>query len=159
MPYLIDGNNLCGAARDRRLGLPIGEAEMVHTLAEFASRRRCFLTVVFDGPATGRRGAADGGKAGRVTVRYSGSKRSADDWILDHAGGFADPRAITLVTSDRALASRARSLGCRVVGCRQFADAVHRAAARGGAGGLEAGDEKPLAADVEDWERYFAGED
>ena len=157
MPYLIDGNNLCGAARDRRLGLPTDEAEMVLALADFAGSRRCSLTVVFDGPAASRRGAADRGRAGRVTVRYSGSRRSADDWILDHARGLADPRAITLVTSDRALASRARSLGCRVIGCRAFSEALHRAAARSGGGAGE--EEKPLAADVEEWERYFAGED
>src|SRR5262245_38185915 len=156
MPYLIDGNNLCGAARDRRLGLPTGEAEMVLALADFAGIRRCSITVVFDGPAAGRRGAADRGRAGRVTVRYSGSRRSADDWILDHVGGFADPRAITLVTSDRALASRARSLGCRVIGCRQFSEALHQAASRSGGQGEE---EKPLPGDLEEWERYFAGED
>ena len=58
MPYLIDGNNLCGAARDRRLGLPTDEAEMVLLLADFAwltgatgsSMRRCeriFETLMF----------------------------------------------------------------------------------------------------------------
>jgi predicted RNA-binding protein with PIN domain len=149
VPYLVDGNNLCGAGRDRRLGLPTDQDDMVRLLNDFATRRSTRLTVVFDGPAAAGRVR---GSPGRVRVLHSGAGRTADDTIVALAGGTSAPRDITLVSSDRELGARVRALGCRVMGCRQFAETVHRARAR-------SGDEKPAAVDIDLWERYFAGED
>jgi len=149
VPYLIDGNNLCGAGRDRRLGLPTGRDDMVRLLNDFAARRSTRLTVVFDGPAPPR-GAR--GSPGRVRVAHSGAGRTADDAIVALAEGSDAPEDITLVSTDRELRARVRSLGCRVMGCRQFAETVHRSRAR-------PAEEKPATVDVELWERYFAGDD
>lgn len=148
MPYLIDGSNLCGAARDRRLGLPTGEEEMVRRLAAFASRRRTRLTVVFDGPAGPRRAT---GRAGGVTVIYSGGQE-ADDRIVAIVERDARRPDITLVTSDRGLRARVRALGARVIGCREFSGILAKTAA-------EEADEKPLPGDIEKWARYFSGEE
>lgn len=152
MPYLVDGNNLCGAARDRRLGLPVDEAAMVACLSAFAERRAGWMTVVFDGPAGDRRGAARASRAGRLKVAFSGSGRIADDLIVEMAARSGVPADVIVVTSDRRLRARVRELGCRAIGCREFAGRVAAASAA-------AGEEKPLPGDVEAWERYFRGEE
>ncbi len=149
MPYLIDGNNLCGAGRDRRLHLPTGEPEMVAVLADFATRRSGALTVVFDGPAGPGRSP---GRPGRVRVVHSGPRRTADDVIVDLAERSRTPADITVVTSDRELRDRVRALGCHVPGCRRFAEIIQRAPS-------PPGNDKPDRVDLDDWERYFAGDD
>lgn len=152
MPYLVDGNNLCGAARDRRLGIPTDEQEMIRCLASFAGLRGAPLTVVFDGaPGAGRQP----GRIGRLNVDYSGKGRPADDVLVDIVRASRNPRNLILVSSDRRLRDRVRVLGCRVMGCRQFAGILNRSPAPDG---HEEG-EKPAVVDVEEWERYFAGED
>jgi len=150
MPYLIDGNNLLGAGRDRRLGIPTDEREMVLRLSAFAAARRAHLTVVFDGA----RPAGARASASRIRIRYAG-KRIADDVIVDLVRSSGAPRDIVVVTSDRDLRSRVRAASGRVMGCREFAEALNTV--RGGKGGNE--EEKPDAGDVAMWERYFAGED
>ena len=153
MPYLVDGNNVCGAGRDRRLGLPTDELEMIRTLADFSARRSAMLTVVFDGPPAPRRGAGPAQRIGRVKVVYSGAGRSADDAIVDLAEQFATPKDITVVTSDRELRSRVRWLGCRVIGCRQFAGMLQKNVT------TTDPEEKPVPGDIEEWEKYFAGDE
>jgi len=148
MPYLIDGNNLLGAGRDRRLGIPTDERELVRKVAAFAGKRRGLITIVFDGPP--RSGARP--TAPRIRVLYS-QKRSADAVIVDAVRSSRAPRDIIVVTSDRDLRSRVRAASGRVMGCRDFA------AALAGADADADGDEKPSAEDVAMWERYFAGED
>jgi len=150
MPYLIDGNNLLGAARDARLALPRTERELIRVLSRFAGRRRGRLTIVFDGPPGSRQGGAAGPAAG-VKVIYSGAGRTADDVILEMAERSRAPGDIVLVTSDRALRSRARGLGCRLMGCAEFA------ARLSAAGEPAAGEEdKPAAGDAEEWLRWFS---
>ena len=149
MPYLVDGSNLAGAARDRRLGLPRDEQELVRLLASFAEARGTRLSVVFDGPAQGRGGAGRARQAGRVKVHYSGSGRTADDQIVDMVRADNAPRDVTVVTSDRDLRSRVLAAGGRVMGCTVFAEALHRVAAGGVA------EDKPLPGDIQDWEDYF----
>ena len=149
MPYLIDGNNLLGAGRDRRLGIPTDERELVLRLSAFAASRRAHLTVVFDGA----RPAGEHAAASRIRVRYAG-KRLADDVIVDLVRSSGAPRDIVVVTSDRDLRSRVRAASGRVMGCREFAEALNTRGAQGGDG-----EEKPDAGDVAMWERYFAGED
>ena len=151
--YLIDGNNLCGAARDRRLGMPTDPREMLARLTAFAAARRAFLTVVFDG-AGGLRGT------GRVRVIHSGAGRSADDRIVQLVGDHSRPADITLVSSDRDLRSRVRGLGARVMGCAEFAARMKTASLRRPDDPNDPDDpeEKPSPGDIEDWERYFTGE-
>lgn len=151
MPYLIDGNNLCGAGRDRRLGLPTKEFEMVRLLARFAARRGACLTVVFDGPKAGRAGSVE-----RVKVLFSGVGETADDVLVKIVRDSARPKDLIVVSSDRELGRRVRSLDGRVMGCRRFAEIIRQAVGQAADG---AGEEKPPPADIAEWERYFAGDD
>lgn len=145
--YLIDGNNLCGAARDRRLGMATEPREMISRVTAFAEARRTVLTIVFDG-AGGLRGT------GRVRVIHSGRGRSADDRIVELVRSCSRPRDITLISSDRELRSRVRALGARVMGCAEFAARLKAAALRS----PDDSEAKPSPGDIEDWERYFTGE-
>ena len=154
MPYLVDGNNLLGAARDRKLGLPATEEELIRALAAFAHARRASLTLVLDGPRSGRRGAGGAGSLGGVIVRYSGAGRTADDLILEMAERSGNPRDIVLVTADRALRAGARGRGCRVMGCAEFA--ARLSATRSGPAPSAGAEDKPLPGDIEEWERYFS---
>ncbi len=107
MPVLVDGNNAMhrlpggsrtrDALRRRVLGLP--------------KRSRMTIEVVFDGPPPPGVPAVE--RLGAVTVRYSGGQ-TADDLIVARIPGGGAARQWTVVTDDRALASRVRSTGARV---------------------------------------------
>ena len=122
MPYLVDGNNLCGAARDRRLGIPTDEKEMILRLQTLSSRDSQELTVVFDGTSSEGRGLGRSGWFEGVRVQYSGAGRTADEAIIQMVEARPDRREVVLVSSDRALRTSIRTLGARVMGCRRFAD-------------------------------------
>ena len=102
---LVDGTNVVGSVpdgwwRDR----PGAFARLTRRLAALPDRP---LTVVFDGPAMTR--SLDGVEV--VVVPY------ADDELAGRCAA-----GVTLVTSDRALADRARSAGAEVVGAGWLLD-------------------------------------
>ncbi len=127
MPYLVDGNNLCGAARDRRLGIPMDEKEMILRLQALCMRDSQELTVVFDGAPSEERGFGRSGAFGGVRVAYSGDGRSADDAIVELVESAPARREIVLVSSDRALRTNVRALGARVMRCRRFSELIRDA--------------------------------
>jgi hypothetical protein len=140
VPYLLDGDNLVGAALGRR-----GEAERDALVSEIAGRlRRTKARVVlyFDGPGRGS-------SLGNLTVRFSGAS-SADDAIVREIA--ASPRAgeTTVVTADRELSRRARDAGAKVVTPAEFWGRFGAEAKKGDT----RPEEKPV--DVEDWLRWFA---
>ena len=150
MPYLVDGNNLLGAARDARLGLPRDESALLRLLDRFAQARRSEILVVFDGPAGARRAAGHADRVGRARVRYAGSGRQADDLIVEMIAGWNNPAEITLVSSDNQLRGRAKVAGARVLGCAEFAGRLRDATS-----GSTSEDDKPLVGDIAEWEEYF----
>lgn len=143
MPYLLDGDNLVGAALGRR-----GEAERDALVSEIAGRlRRTKARVVlyFDGPGRGS-------SLGNLTVRFSGAS-SADDAIVREIAASPRARETTVVTADRGLSRRARDAGAQAVTPAEFWDRFGAGAKTGAA----RPEEKPV--DVEDWLRWFAEKD
>jgi predicted RNA-binding protein with PIN domain len=57
-----------------------------------------------------------------ITVRYArrGGRDAADDRIVELVSDDDDPSSLTVVTSDRTLASRVRDLGASVAGARSL---------------------------------------
>jgi hypothetical protein len=104
VPFLLDGDNLLGAQRsdERRQALA---AELRH-LAQRLGKR---ILIVFDGPGLD---SSD--------VQFSGPGRSADDRILELLRGSQDRGGWIVVTDDRPLGDRCRTLGARVERCREF---------------------------------------
>jgi predicted RNA-binding protein with PIN domain len=103
---LVDGNNVMGSRpdgwwRDR----PGAMQRLVNELDDRAARTGEAIAVVFDGREREL-------QAVRAEVAFA---RHADDAIADRAGP-----GVTVVTSDRELAGRARAKGAEVVGAGAF---------------------------------------
>jgi len=113
---LVDGNNVVGSRpdgwwRDR----PGAARRLVAELIALAARTGDRVTVVFDGrPVAGLgEGTHDG-----VHVAYArrAGRDAGDDRIVEEVARDDDPSSLTVVTSDRELAQRARALGAQVEG-------------------------------------------
>ena len=106
--WLVDGNNVMGARpdgwwRDRHGAMQ----RLVAALDDFAEATGDEVAVVFDGPDRGL-------QAVRARVAFA---PHADDAIAARAAP-----GVTVVTSDRELAARARAAGADVVGARALRD-------------------------------------
>ncbi len=117
---IVDGNNVIGSRpdgwwRDRR-----GAARrLVARLQAHTSRTREPIAVVLDGRPVPElpEGVHDG-----VLVAYTrrGGRDAADDRIIEEVARDRDPSTLTVVTSDRGLATRVRDIGARVEGAGDF---------------------------------------
>lgn len=113
---LIDGHNLIGRTPGFSLSDEEGGREGVLRRISAAKGNTARVVVFFDGD---RPGAAREERFGGVRVVYSGAGRSADDEILRRLQ-TGNPRGDTVVTSDGALARRAKALGARIETCEAF---------------------------------------
>ena len=137
MPFLVDGDNLLGAWRERSRS-DRDKRRLSGEIFRFATQQRRRVLLVFDGVPETPPPTND--------VLYSGHGRKADDLILSLLGKEADPRGWIVVTNDRPLGDRCRHLGARVERCDQFRKRLT-------AGGDE---EKPAGTiDVDDWLNWF----
>lgn len=114
MHYLVDGYNVAHAlfGREARRASPeeLREA-LLRRLRRYGHRRRK-VTVVFDG---GIAGASPGDRirgGAELEVRYA---PSADDEIVSLVRDAPAPARVRVVTRDREVETRSRSLGARVV--------------------------------------------
>lgn len=113
---LVDGNNVVGSRpdgwwRDR----PAAARRLVGELQALAARTGDDVAVVFDG-----RPVPDLPEGLHTGVRVAYARRSgrdaADDRIVEEITNDDDAGSLTVVTSDRALAQRARELGAILEG-------------------------------------------
>ena len=136
MPYFLDGNNLIGRRNP-------SEEDRRALVAEIASRlrnTRASAVLFFDG--TARRATS----LGPLRLR-DGFGANADDDILASIRASRTASEVTVVTSDRELARRARDAGASIVSPDDFWSRFGKPASR---------DQKATSAiDVEDWMRYF----
>jgi predicted RNA-binding protein with PIN domain len=127
----------------------------VEAICAFARQARKPVTIVFDGPAPVQ--GWDRTELGSVRVLYAGGGRtamSADDRILGLLEKAGRPADLTVVTSDRRLANRARSRGATILPGHKFRHTLRQCAAASAAG-----PEKPTHIDLADWTAYFNRED
>jgi predicted RNA-binding protein with PIN domain len=116
MRWIVDGMNVIGSRptgwwRDR----PGAMRDLVEELDAFAGRSGDQVTVVFDGSSFGLEGDA-------VDVLFASRRGSnaADDDIAALVERDGDAGGVSVVTSDRDLARRARAAGAAVVGAGEF---------------------------------------
>jgi predicted RNA-binding protein with PIN domain len=118
--WLVDAMNVIGSRPDGwwrdRHGAGRGLLEQLESFAGEAGEE---VTVVFDGRPF------DLPRAGTVEVVFA---RSADDAIIQALGADRDAASVTVVTSDRQLAARARAAGARVAGAGGFRRRLARGA-------------------------------
>jgi hypothetical protein len=144
MPFLIDGNNLIGAARGASRPSAEDRAALISEVADRLRRTRARAVLFFDGDAERSTGL------GALAVRPSG-RGSADDAIVEEIRKSRAPRECTVVTEDRALGSRARELGAQVISPSDFW-------ARLGKRPADASPRTEERVDADEWLRYFSDE-
>ena len=116
MRWIVDGMNVIGSRptgwwRDRSGAM----RDLVEELDAFAGRSGDHVTVVFDGSPFGLESDA-------VDVLFASRRGSnaADDEIAALVARDGDAGGLSVVTSDRDLARRARAAGAAVVGAGEF---------------------------------------
>jgi hypothetical protein len=109
----VDGCNFLGRAEGYALGDDRSRERLVTRLQDYAHRHPAHrVTAFFDGKRAVTRTVAG------VQERVTAEGRSADDTLVEALGALAqaERRRAVVVTDDRGLAQRARSLGSRVEG-------------------------------------------
>ena len=153
MPYLIDGNNLLGS-----WGGPAvpgdGRVEVLRRVAAFCRARGARATIVFDGAPF--RSELGGQELGEVSVRFPPLGSDADSVIRELIDGAARPSELTVVSSDRAVYSYARTRGAGAVSAREW-NALARGAKHHPRRPPRESSEKPEhEPDIEGWLERFS---
>ena len=128
-PVIVDGMNVIGTRPDGWWRDRDGAARrLLGRLQRLAREEGAQVTLVLDG-----RPLADlpAGRHGGVEVTYArrAGRDAGDDRIVEILDGREDRSDVTVVTSDRGLAGRARALGASIQGARsllQHLDALER---------------------------------
>ena len=150
MAYIVDGNNVMGQTPGWHRDRPKARRMLVARLAEFGRVSKARITVVFDGEPDRLLPEASAYRGVRVLYAHRGS--DADSRIEAMVETSSDRRGLTVVTSDRRLATAVRARGARVVRSGEFRSQMERT-------NLETpnpiADEAVNAGNVEEWLRYF----
>jgi predicted RNA-binding protein with PIN domain len=117
MPFLIDGHNLIPHT-GLRLDDPDDEQKLIERLRDYLVRVQKKGTVIFD---RGLPGGAGRWSNHALEVRFAPAPKPADDVIRERLRREKNPRGLTVVTSDRAVAAEARRAGARVMSSAEFA--------------------------------------
>lgn len=111
MHYWIDGYNLLFRFKrthpDSDLDLQRARQFILEELNEKVSCVQIEVSIVFD--ATWQIGEGSRSHLGALEILFTAEGETADEYILDEISHLSDPRQETLVTSDKKLASQARS--------------------------------------------------
>lgn len=91
---------------------------MIRQMAAFMGQKRRRITIVFDGQDI--KGITKMRRPAGLSVIFSRAPQKADPAILALIGKSKQPRNITVVTSDHALARMAAGSGCLTVSVEEF---------------------------------------
>jgi predicted RNA-binding protein with PIN domain len=115
--WLVDASNVIGSRPDGWWRDREGATQrLLDALREFADGEDEVVVVLDAGPAdwAGRDGAFE------VAIAPRRGRDAADDEIAARLSRDPDPSSVSVVTSDAALAERARAAGAEVVGAGAF---------------------------------------
>jgi len=120
MPLLIDGHNLIGQIPGLSLADPDDEAKLLQWLVRYHWRKKQPITVVFDpgwSPVHISRSRPPAG----ITVVYAPAGSDADKVLIDRIAHHAQPKTLTVVSSDRSIVAAAKAVGATVIRAQDFA--------------------------------------
>jgi len=144
MPYWFDGNNLIGQSAAAAGTDPRVRNEFLSTLSAYHKSGGGRFLVYFDGDDPSRSPAPAG-----VSVRYS-APLSADEYIVQQLQEIQSPSEVIVVTNDRGLMSRCRSIGAATLNWSEFSSRMSSRSAL-----PHNRREKEQAVNIEEWMRYF----
>ncbi|MEQ9093930.1 MAG: NYN domain-containing protein [Miltoncostaeaceae bacterium] len=117
--WFVDASNVVGSRPDGWWRDRDGASRRLHrALSQFARERDEAVVMVLDGPVGGLEPGPTGGLS--IAVAPAARRDAADDEIVGLLAATPEPGRVCVVTSDAALASRARALGASVEGARAF---------------------------------------
>ena len=149
MAYIVDGNNVMGQTPGWHRDKSKSRGMLLEKLAAFARLKKARVTVVFDGGPDSA--VPEGSTFHGVKVLYAERGSDADTRIERLVETAMDPRGLTIVTSDRHLTFRVRSLGATVIRSGEFRNQIQLLRSTPGA---EDGEQIEVG-DVTAWLRYF----
>lgn len=127
MIVVIDGYNILRSIYTQPLVTDKERHEFIRRIVRYASKKNIDVKLVFDG---GLYGMPDRDQKGLVEVVFTGSRETADEWILrfiENNKGYE----VAIVSSDRELVNAAQYAGMLSVRAKQFqqllADALRTA--------------------------------
>jgi predicted RNA-binding protein with PIN domain len=126
MTILVDGHNLIGQMTGLRLDDPDDEEKLMIRLRAYRARTGKPIVVYFDAGLEYQTPTRR--SAGGISIRWAGSGRRADDLIARDVSRHPNPRELTVVTSDRALQTKVRLGGARIMDAAAFAAELNRTA-------------------------------
>lgn len=152
--YLIDANNVMGKSREWQEDQDTARQKFLHELAQLGRVKKIRLTAIFDGAADPR--FADGASFRGIRILYARPGSDADSRIIEIVERERNRKALTVVTSDYALAGYVRSCGVRVLRAQQLRQMMREAAATSS---LSDSAQKVQPEEIADWMRYFGTEE
>jgi predicted RNA-binding protein with PIN domain len=157
MPYIIDGHNLIPKLPGMHLDMVDDEMQLVELLQDFCRQSRKQVDVYFDNATAGGLKVQ---KFGAVTAHFTRAGIPADEAIRARLGRLGrEARNWTVVSSDRAVQSYARSAKAQIFSSESFAKMLSSSSEDTLAEPVEGGEPSLSADEVEDWLRLFGGEE
>lgn len=119
MHYYVDGYNLLFRLAPKKNSLDLNRSAVISSLNRIASQLHLRITLVFDATQQKERLGVARGNYDAIEIVYTENK-NADNYILEEVENATAPSQITIVTSDRELAGRAKQLGAQTLSISEF---------------------------------------
>ena len=153
MAYIVDGNNVMGQTPGWHRDKTKARRQLLEQLADFAKAKKARVTAVFDGAPDSM--MPEGSAFRGVKVLYADRGSDADTRIERLVESSPNKRGLTVITSDRRLASAVRSSGATVIRSGEFRKQMENVLASSS----QADDGKQVeVGDVNGWLRYFGAD-
>jgi len=153
VPYLIDGNNLLGSWGGPAVAGD-GRVEVLRRVAAFCRARGARATLVFDGAPF--RPELGGQELGGVSLRFPPRGKDADSVIRELLDRARRPGELTVVSSDKAVYSYARTRGARALRSQEWTALMGRPRGVPRRRTVERGEKPARETDIEGWLERFS---
>ena len=120
MHYLIDGYNLFFRIATEIDPLEKNRTLIIAFINQHIAKTRLTVTVIFDSQTEHASLFPSRHSLSSLEVVYSPKNQTADDYILEYLEARKHPQQFTVITSDKALANKARELHAKTLSIEKF---------------------------------------